>query len=146
MFRMVFPSTIRSPRLYIQYQAYVQSLTADGGRKDHPKHVEWYSIKSKNCASNWFYYRNVGHIHGSRVILCKSLTFSQRCGLELLFWVVTLCHWVICPWHWEGTQCIQLKGFRGSRPMKMKMCYFGTFVTSYLVTYCHIPEDWSSKV
>ena len=38
---------------------YVQSWTSDDGRKDHPKHVEWYSINSKICASSWFYYRNM---------------------------------------------------------------------------------------
>jgi len=77
MFRTVFPSTIRSSRLYIQHQVYViqvswqlanghvpaskqstnlydiylilcvQSWTPDDGRKDRPKHVEWYSINSK---------------------------------------------------------------------------------------------------
>jgi hypothetical protein len=77
MFRTVFPSIIRSPRLYIQRQVYViefrwlhasghvpvsmqstklsdihltlyvQSWTPDDGRKDRPKHVEWYSINSK---------------------------------------------------------------------------------------------------
>jgi len=26
---------------------------------ERPKHVEWYSIDSKNCASSWFYYRNI---------------------------------------------------------------------------------------
>jgi hypothetical protein len=46
MFRTVFPSIIRSSRLYIQQQfdiyllLYVQSWTPDGGRKDCPKHVE----------------------------------------------------------------------------------------------------------
>jgi len=81
MFPAVFPSIIRSPRLYIQSQVYViqvrwllasgqstnlydiylklyvQSRTPDDGRKDHLKHVEWYSINSKNCASSWFYHR-----------------------------------------------------------------------------------------
>ena len=88
MFRMVFPSIIRSSRLYIHHQVYVtlhvnghemelfqfhlvpvsmqcdiylmmyvQSWTSDDGRKDHPKHVEWYSISSNNCASSRFYYR-----------------------------------------------------------------------------------------
>jgi len=38
---------------------YVQSWTPDDGRKDRPKHVESYSTNSKNCASSWFYYRNV---------------------------------------------------------------------------------------
>jgi len=37
---------------------YVQFWTPGDGRKDRPKHVEWYSINSKNCASSWFYYRN----------------------------------------------------------------------------------------
>jgi len=71
MFRTVFPSIIRSSRLYIQHQVYViqvrwllasmqsanlydiyltlyvQFWTPDDGRKDRPKHVEWYSVKSK---------------------------------------------------------------------------------------------------
>jgi len=28
-------------------------------RKDRPEHLEWYLINSKNCASSWFYYRNI---------------------------------------------------------------------------------------
>ena len=59
MFRTVFPSIIRNSRLYIQHQVYVQSRTPDDGRKDRPKHVKWYSINSKNCASSWFYCRNI---------------------------------------------------------------------------------------
>jgi len=43
MFRNVFPSIIRSSRLYIQQQVYVQSWTPDDGRKDRPKHEECYS-------------------------------------------------------------------------------------------------------
>jgi len=80
MFRTVFPSIIRSSRLYIQQQAfvcllasrqqylcdkclllYVQSWNPDDGRKDHPKHVECHSkIKYIWCigAPTWFYYRN----------------------------------------------------------------------------------------
>jgi hypothetical protein len=38
---------------------YVQPWTPDDGRKDRPKHVEWYSINSKNYASSWLYYRNI---------------------------------------------------------------------------------------
>ena len=68
MFRTVFPSIIRSPRLYIQQQAfvkqillllasgyplvfdvclllYVQSWTPDDGRKDRPKHIELFQNK-----------------------------------------------------------------------------------------------------
>ena len=78
MFQMVFLSIIRSPRLYIELQVYViqvrwllasghemelmlyvQPWTSDDGRKDRPKHVEWYSLNSKNCAASWFYYRNI---------------------------------------------------------------------------------------
>ena len=85
MFRTVFPSIIRSARLYIQRQVYeyvikvrwlhaslqstnlcdiylmlyVQSITSDDGRKDRPKHVEWCSINSKNCAPSWFWHRNI---------------------------------------------------------------------------------------
>jgi len=40
MFRTVFPSIIRSLRLYIYLMLYVQSYTPDDGRKDRPKHVE----------------------------------------------------------------------------------------------------------
>jgi len=47
MFRTVFPSIIRSSRLYIHQQAYVQSWTPDDGRKDRPKHVECYSKQNK---------------------------------------------------------------------------------------------------
>jgi hypothetical protein len=84
VFQAVFPSIIRSSRLYTQHQVYViqvswllasrhemelfhlmptskqstnlydiylllcvQSWPSDDGRKDHPKHVEWYSINSK---------------------------------------------------------------------------------------------------
>jgi len=64
MFRTVFPSIIKSSRLYIQQQAfvkrillasrqqylfdkclllYVQSWTLDDGRKDRPKHVQCHS-------------------------------------------------------------------------------------------------------
>ena len=43
MFLTVFPSIIRSSRLYIQQQAYVQSGTPDDGRKDRPKHIEYHS-------------------------------------------------------------------------------------------------------
>jgi hypothetical protein len=69
MFRTVFPSIIRSSRLYIQHQIYVihgiypilyvQSWTPDDGRKDRPKRVEWYSVNSIKCAASWFYYRSI---------------------------------------------------------------------------------------
>jgi len=86
MFRTVFPSIIRSPRLYTQRQVYVilvcwllaskqstnlcdiywrclgQSRTTDDGRKDCLKHVEWYSINSKNSVFSWVYYRNTSRI------------------------------------------------------------------------------------
>jgi hypothetical protein len=83
MFRTVPPSIIRSPRLYTQHQVYViqvswplsnkqstnlydiylmlyvQYLTPDDGRRYRPKHVEWYSVNSRNFASSLLYYRNI---------------------------------------------------------------------------------------
>jgi len=52
---------MQSTNLYDMYlMLYVQFWTPDDGRKDRPKHVEWYSINSKKkCASGWFYYRNI---------------------------------------------------------------------------------------
>jgi hypothetical protein len=52
------PATMQSTNLYdIYVMLYVQSWTPYDGWKDRPKHVELYSINSKNCASSWFYYR-----------------------------------------------------------------------------------------
>ena len=72
MFQMVFPSIRPSlgaqdctysvrymSHCDIYLMLYVQSWTTDDGRKDCPKYVEWYSINSKNCASSWFYHRNI---------------------------------------------------------------------------------------
>ena len=66
MFRTVFPSIIRSSRLYTQHPLYVMQvswLLASGHE------VELSSISSEtcrvifnkleNCASSWFYYRNI---------------------------------------------------------------------------------------
>jgi hypothetical protein len=47
MFRTVFPSIIRSSRLHIEQQVYVQSWTPDDGRKDRPKDAECYIIINK---------------------------------------------------------------------------------------------------
>ena len=69
MFRTVFPSVIRSSRLYTQHQELqfhlvptskqstnlydinlvlcVKPWTPDDGRKDRPKHAEWHSVNSK---------------------------------------------------------------------------------------------------
>jgi len=151
MFRTVFPSIIGSPRLYIQRQVYdiqvlwllaskqstnlyviyltlyVQSRTPDDGRKDRPKHAEWYSINSKNCASSWFYCRNsfalllllqsiltaphseapVSHSH----VLVLSCTLVMRCEYIFLAilvrpygcvnWVsvVLVLEFLFCPVH-----------------------------------------------
>jgi hypothetical protein len=43
MFRTVFRSIITISRLYIYLLLYVQSRSPDDGRKDRPKHVEYYS-------------------------------------------------------------------------------------------------------
>ena len=54
------PPSKQSTNLYdIYLMLYIQSGTPDDGRKDRPKHVEWYSVNSKNCASSWFYCRNI---------------------------------------------------------------------------------------
>jgi len=54
MFRTVFPSIIRSSRLYLQQylfniylMLYLQSWTPDDGRQDRPKHVELFQNKNK---------------------------------------------------------------------------------------------------
>jgi len=42
------PASKQSTNLYdIYMMLYVQSWTPDDGRKDRPKHVEWYSINLK---------------------------------------------------------------------------------------------------
>jgi len=78
MFRTVFPSIIRSSRLYIQQQAFVkqilfdkclllsvQSWTPDDGRKDHPKHVE--------CHSKIKYFGTLVHLVGFTIeIYCNA--------------------------------------------------------------------------
>jgi hypothetical protein len=123
MFRTIFPSIIRSSRLYTQHQVYViqiswllasghemelqfhlvpaskqssnlydiylmlcvQSWTPDDRQKDRPKHVEWYSINSKNCASSWFYYRNISR--------CMNI----RSGIILSDIIVNWCvNFVLC--------------------------------------------------
>jgi hypothetical protein len=109
MFQTVFLSIIRSPRLYIQHwlfasrpemefhlgptskqstnlyhiylTLYVQSRTPDYGWKDCPKHVEWYSINLKNCASSWFYYRNISQcmVPWTSKITCEVESLSTNC-------------------------------------------------------------------
>jgi len=47
------PASKQSTNLYdIHLMLYVQSWTPDDGRKDRPKHVEWYSINSKQKIVN----------------------------------------------------------------------------------------------
>ena len=55
---------------------YVQSRTPDDGRKDRPKRVVSYSINSKNCASSWFYYRNISRC---TVPWTSNLQFTIAC-------------------------------------------------------------------
>jgi len=106
MFRTVFPSIIRSSRLYIDHQVYViqvswllasghemelniylmlyvQSWTPDDGWKDRPKHVEWYSINSKNCASSWFYYRNKTNNCPSNTTTYMECLLYTKCSLYM---------------------------------------------------------------
>jgi len=89
MFRTVFPSIISSSTLYMQQQAfvkqilltankqsavfvwqlYVQSWTADDGRKDRPKHVECYSKINK--------FDTLAHLVGFTIEIFKSLWESS---------------------------------------------------------------------
>ena len=124
MFRTVFPSIIRSSRLYIQRQVYViyvswllaskhemelfhlvpaskqsnlmlyiQSWTPDDGGKDRPKHVECYSINSKNCASSWFYYRKKHYC----CVNAKTITYFECVFVALCIQhAVRIPHIVIC--------------------------------------------------
>ena len=73
----------------------IQSWTPDNGRKDRPKHVEWYSINSKNCESFWFYYRNTGaglFLQYFFVLLCaRNFTFQiggkiRTCMVNVVPW------------------------------------------------------------
>jgi hypothetical protein len=98
MFRTVFPSIVRSPRLYIQRQAYViqvswllasgqstnlydihlmlcvQSWTPDDERKDRPKHVVWYSINSK---------KKIVHLFGFNIEIVTYVCFFRQECVEL---------------------------------------------------------------
>jgi hypothetical protein len=54
------PASKQATNLYDVYQMLcVQSWTPDDGREDRPKHVDWYSVNSKNCAFRLFYCRNI---------------------------------------------------------------------------------------
>jgi len=108
MFRAVFPTIMRSSRLYILHDIhlmlYVQSWTPDDGRKNLPKHVEWYSINSKNCASSWFYYRNslcVDHACSSVdrfVSLCSSIGDRIVCRIFMQICRLTSCLVYMALW------------------------------------------------
>jgi len=56
---------------------YVQSWTPDDGQKDRPKHVERYSVNSKNCESSWYYYREIYHDARSH----ERQTIRQNCSI-----------------------------------------------------------------
>jgi len=62
----------------IYLMLYVQSWTPDDGQKDRPKHAEWYSVNSKNCATVWFYCRNISW--------CTVPWTSKRSAFLLAFW------------------------------------------------------------
>ena len=67
------PACMQSTNLYdIYLMLCVQSWTPDDGRKDRPKHVEWYSINSINCTSSCFYYRNMPYhsiiVHSAKIL------------------------------------------------------------------------------
>jgi hypothetical protein len=103
------PASKQSINLYDIYLTYVQSRTPDDGRKDRPKHVEWYSANSKNCASSWFYYRKIGNFVRVKlevsVVVCMSCVSGDQWRLQwhainfivlfsvlFTFFPVTFCH------------------------------------------------------
>jgi hypothetical protein len=131
MFRTVFPSIIRSQSLYTQHQVYVmlstnlydiylmcvQSWTPDDGRKDRPKHVEWYSLNSKNCTSISFYYRNVARRFGvfAATILWDELSTAMHLRV---FWMTKGIYWL--------SNCLQpsLWTLYYVQPIFIYYCYF----------------------
>jgi len=96
-FHLASTST-QSTNLYdIYLTLYVQSWTPDYGRKDRPKHVEWYSINSKNCASSWFYHRNLdlcmyfGKNNAREwVISSQPLCASLNTGSSVSSWTISI--------------------------------------------------------
>ena len=78
MFRTVFPSIIRSPRLYIQQQVYVIQvlwLLASGNEKEC--RMLQNKMNLRYCASCWFYYRTI--------LLCRVLQTSDMCLFRIYF-------------------------------------------------------------
>jgi len=61
-------------------------------RRDRPKHVEWYTINSRNCASSWFYHRDISRC----MVPWKSNNFSHlyrtRRGYSTETWVCRICY------------------------------------------------------
>ena len=79
------PASMQSTNLYdIYLTLYAQSWTPDDGRKDRPKHVEWYSINSKICVSSCFYYRIV---HVSVFLQTKQILESHIRCFVLTLWL-----------------------------------------------------------
>jgi len=73
----MLPSTLKY--LYSIYLTlYVQSCTPDDGRKDHPKHVEWYSI-------NW---KKIVHLVGFTMKIYHDARSHERwIQYSFLFWL-----------------------------------------------------------
>ena len=93
VFRTVFPSIIRSSRLYIQHQVYVIQVSWLLASGHEMERTVWHMLdavctvlnswwwmerqsetcrvifnKLENCASNWFYYRNMLHSFTSLIM------------------------------------------------------------------------------
>ena len=69
--------------------------TPDDGRKDRPNQAEWCSINSKNCASSWFYYRNISRCTVAWTSNLKLLNlcfkvFSIRYTILIGLWGLTI--------------------------------------------------------
>ena len=86
-FHLVSTSKFSTNLYDIYLMLCVQYWTPDDGRKDRPKHVEWYSINSKNWASSWFYYRNISR--------CTVPWTSRICVLPAeLMYVFMMLQWM----------------------------------------------------
>jgi len=113
----------QSTNLYdIYLMLYVQSCTPDDGRKDRPKHVEWYPTNLKNCAPSWSYNRSISRYtvpwHNFRIIHLSDLQSPSRYHRKL-----------------RSTNSGPISVFDG-------ICFvFFSFVLSFPVAHFRIPKE-----
>ena len=153
MFRTVFPSIIRSSRLYIQPYVfdkclllYVQFWTPDDGRKDRPKHVECHS-KIRQIwyigASCWVSYRNNMTMHGPTNVTMWS-AHSPRHWAESLSTAIPLPASKLSCLLWPTDLIICLK-YKSVFVLRVTL-----YICVYLDTYvCTLPwageKKWANR-